>query len=166
MLDTETPTPPQTPESSNKLDADIDESLMLANQAGEQARFDAQTDESIDLSRQAREAAGRVSGIDTVRPNHTLRNTTAVLTLAASAGLLIAADQAGQAMNAPKPEGETTITVEGGDTLDGIIAGIPGSGKYDVNEMELGIEGNPANIDVLKDGLQPGESLVVPIEYK
>jgi hypothetical protein len=62
--------------------------------------------------------------------------------------------------NAPK----TSVTIEPNGSVSSETADILGINKVDAREIEQRISVDPANIDVLKDGLQPGEKLVVP-EY-
>jgi hypothetical protein len=62
--------------------------------------------------------------------------------------------------NAPK----TSVTIEPNGSVSSETADIFGINKVDAREIEQRISVDPANIDVLKDGLQPGEKLVVP-EY-
>jgi hypothetical protein len=62
--------------------------------------------------------------------------------------------------NAPK----TSVTIEPNGSVSSETADIIGINKVDAREIEQRISVDPANIDVLKDGLQPGEKLVVP-EY-
>jgi len=55
----------------------------------------------------------------------------------------------------------TTYTVEQGDGVFDAAQEI--EGLRDMNDGIRHIEADPANIDVLKDGLQPGEQLVIPV---
>lgn len=66
----------------------------------------------------------------------------------------------------PQPSEESVkITVQPGDGLQSIAEQIPGSEK-DIRAAIDSIAGDPANIDVLKDGLQAGEQITVPIHFK
>lgn len=86
----------------------------------------------------------------------------AALTVAVTAGGLGAI--AGNAMAAPDfSEETTTYTVEQGDGLYDAAHDILGSNTIDMRDAVEHISTDPANIDVLKDGLQPGEQLVIPI---
>ena len=63
-------------------------------------------------------------------------------------------------------EEKTTWTAESGDSLYDAaedILGIDGVDKRDAVDF---IQGDPANIDVLKDGLQQGEQLVIPVSVE
>jgi len=55
-----------------------------------------------------------------------------------------------------------TYTVESGDGLQNAAEDILGTEKIDIRDAISHIADDPANIDVLKDGLQPGETLVIP----
>jgi len=55
-----------------------------------------------------------------------------------------------------------TYTVESGDGLQNAAEDILGAEKIDIRDAISHIADDPANIDVLKDGLQPGETLVIP----
>lgn len=88
-----------------------------------------------------------------------------VAAVAFAAGAVSLAVEAGST-TPERSEETTTITVMPGDGLQAIAEQVPGSNKYDVRDTTDSIAGDPANIDVLKDGLQPGESITVPIEFK
>jgi len=57
----------------------------------------------------------------------------------------------------------TTYPVGNGEGLYDAAESIPGINTIDVRDAVQHISVDPANIDVLKDGLQAGEQLVVPI---
>ena len=84
------------------------------------------------------------------------------LAVGGTAGLAYAA--ANEALKtASFSEETTTYTVEPGDGLFSAIQHIEGIetiNKWDAVEH---VQSDPANIDILKDGLQPGEQLVVPV---
>lgn len=83
------------------------------------------------------------------------------LAVGGTAGLAVAANEA--LKTASFSEETTTYTVEPGDGLFSAIQHIEGIetiNKWDAVEH---VQSDPANIDVLKDGLQPGEQLVVPV---
>lgn len=68
-----------------------------------------------------------------------------------------------EANNGPDfPETTTTYTVESGDGLQDVAEAVPGSDKVDITEVTHFIKTDPANIDALKDGLQPGETIEIP----
>ena len=67
--------------------------------------------------------------------------------------------------NQPVFSTETTTRVANeGDTLWGIAQQIEGSEKYDTQDTVSHIQAS--NIDVLEDGLQAGESIVVPVSVE
>jgi len=83
------------------------------------------------------------------------------LAVGGTAGIAVAANEA--LKSASFSEETTTYTVEPGDGLFSAIQHIEGIetiNKWDAVEH---VQSDPANIDVLKDGLQPGEQLVVPV---
>lgn len=57
----------------------------------------------------------------------------------------------------------TTYTLQEGDSRWDAAQAIEGSDKIDMRDAVHYIEVNPANIDVLRGGLQPGEQLVIPV---
>lgn len=83
------------------------------------------------------------------------------LTVAGAAG--VAAYEAKTA--APEfSEQTTTYTVEPGDGVFDAAQEI--KGLRDIRDGIAHIEADPANIDVLEDGLQPGEQLVIPVSVE
>lgn len=70
-------------------------------------------------------------------------------------------------LNGPEfSEDSTTYTVEPGDGLQNVAEAVEGSNKVDIRDVEQHISVDPANIDVLKDGLQPGETIVIPTKVE
>jgi hypothetical protein len=70
------------------------------------------------------------------------------------------------AVNSDSPtfsEKTTEYTVQPDDTLSGIVEKIPGINTIDERDAIEYVSVDPANIDVLKDGLQPSEIIEVPI---
>lgn len=66
-------------------------------------------------------------------------------------------------MNGPEfSDQTTTYTVEQGDGLQDAAEAVIGSNQVDIRDVTAHIESQPVNIDALKDGLQPGESIVIP----
>ncbi|MGH7218116.1 MAG: hypothetical protein ACREGE_01570 [Candidatus Microsaccharimonas sp.] len=59
---------------------------------------------------------------------------------------------------------KTSYIAENGDGLWDAAEEIEGS--FNMNDAIDSIKGDPANIDVLKDGLQQGESIVIPVSTK
>jgi hypothetical protein len=136
-----------------------------------------------DAERQAADAARRVLGTETVQSTEEADEAGAdeakkqqrrkrVRSLSAAAAVLTTVGGvAGVGLyndykidqlykNAPK----TSVTIEPNGSVSSETADIIGINKVDAREIEQRISVDPANIDVLKDGLQPGEKLVVP-EY-
>jgi len=60
-------------------------------------------------------------------------------------------------------EETTTYTVKDGDGIYNAAESIAGINTIDVRDAVSHITSDPVNIDVLKDGLQAGEQLVVPV---
>jgi len=60
------------------------------------------------------------------------------------------------------PETTNEYVVKPGDGLTNAAEQVPGVGSVDIREVTHHIAVDPANIDVLKDGLQPGEVLEIP----
>jgi len=60
-------------------------------------------------------------------------------------------------------EETTTYTVQDGDGIYDAAESIAGINTIDVRDAVSHITSDPVNIDVLKDGLQAGEQLVVPV---
>lgn len=90
--------------------------------------------------------------------------------LAIKTGALIAAGAAVVAgpatiehFTAPQfSEATQEYVVQDGDGLQNAAEAIIGSEKIDIREAITHIKVDPANIDVLSDGLQPGEILIIP----
>ncbi len=105
------------------------------------------------------------SAADTTTPNKQKRGRKAVATvvgvgLAAGLGAGFAAATAPDEFSNEK----TTYIAEDGDGLWDAAGQIEGS--FNMNDAIDSIEADPANIDVLKDGLQQGESIVIPVSTK
>ncbi len=84
---------------------------------------------------------------------------------------IVAAVAAGPAVvdhfNGPEfSEETTTYTVEPGDGLYDVAEAINGIDRIDVRDAVDHISSDPANIAALKDGLQPGESIVIPTDVE
>lgn len=154
---TETPTPHAEPTNST-FDRDIDDALFLAN-----ARTIAGTSMGIQPNSEARDHTPEANSPQGKKVLTKIAG--GALALAAAAGVGTALGQIDSAPIERSTE-TTTITVENGDGLQSIAAQVPGSEKYDIRDVTDSIATDPANIDVLKDGLQPGESVTVPIEFK
>lgn len=91
-----------------------------------------------------------------------------LLSGALSAGLLIGGGAVlHEALKAPEfSEETTTYTVQPGDGLYDAAEQIEGIGSIDTRDAVDHIATDPANIDVLSDGLQAGESITIPVEVK
>ncbi len=88
----------------------------------------------------------------------------AALTVAVAAGGVAVTHDA---LAAPEfSEETTTYTVQPGDGLYDAAEDILGSDSIDTRDAVDYISADPANIDVLKDGLQPGEQIVIPISVE
>jgi len=60
-------------------------------------------------------------------------------------------------------EETTTVTVEDGDGYHSIASHIRGVDSIDIRDAAEHIKADPANIDVLKNGLEPGEVITIPV---
>ena len=63
-------------------------------------------------------------------------------------------------------EETTTYTVQPGDGLFSAAAQVEGIETIDMRDAVEHIDSDPANIDVLSDGLQPGEQLIIPVSVE
>ncbi len=150
----ETPTPLQTEEQDDKF------SDIIAFQEHQEA----QAARRIVETSQPEATAWNVDTY-TKKPNVLQRKGVQIagavaLTAGAAAGL---AATTADAVKAPTfSEETTTYTVQPGDGLQNAAQNIEGSDTIDIRDATDHISVDPANIDVLKDGLQPGETLVIP----
>lgn len=81
----------------------------------------------------------------------------------AIAGAAVLGPQVVDSLNGPEfPESTTTFTAESGDSLFSAAETVPGSTSVDIRDVVHEISTHPANIEVLKDGLQAGESIEIP----
>ena len=100
-------------------------------------------------------------------PDHSLRNKLIVTGAAAAASVaafagINAVDS--ESVSIPTfSEQTTTYTVQDGEGLYDAAESIPGINSIDVRDAVEHISVDPANIDILKDGLQVGEQISVPI---
>lgn len=63
-------------------------------------------------------------------------------------------------------EETTTYTVEPGDGIFAAAQQVEGIESVDMRDAVDHIKADPANIDVLQDGLQPGEQLIIPVSVE
>ena len=91
-----------------------------------------------------------------------------LLSGALSAGLLIGGGAVlHETFKAPEfSEETTTYTAQPGDGLYDAAEQIEGIGSIDTRDAIDHIVADPANIDVLSDGLQAGESITIPVKVK
>ena len=92
-------------------------------------------------------------------------NTPAKVIAGAAAGVTLAVGGPAIVENFKAPEfseSSTEYVVRDGDGIQVAAEQIEGIESIDVREAIDHIAVDPANIDVLKDGLQPGEILVIP----
>jgi hypothetical protein len=98
-----------------------------------------------------------------VKPDHSRRNAV----ILGGVGALLIAGGIDKAVDLHAPdysEETTTYTIsEDNDGLYEAAESIPGSETVNTGDIVSHISTDPANIDVLKDGLQRGEQIVVPI---
>jgi hypothetical protein len=140
-----------------KNDFDVIESIQSSQEEVEAARRLVEKEEATEPE--------VVNTTDT--PNHNRLHATVAT---ASAGLVLAATGAGlvtvnNATTTPPvfSEETNTYTVMPNDGLEKIVDKIPGINTIDKDEAERYVSVDPANIDVLKDGLQPGDQIEIPI---
>ena len=97
-------------------------------------------------------------------PNNTLRN---IATGAALTGAIVGGGIAVDQMQQPKfSEETTTFTADPGEGLYDAAEEVIGSEQFDQRDIVSHIESLPVNIDPLKDGLQAGESITIPVEVE
>lgn len=87
--------------------------------------------------------------------------------VAAGVALTVGAGLVVKATSAPEFSDTTTeYTVQSGDGLYDAAEAIKGSDSINLNDAVDHISADPANITALQDGLQPGETIVIPVEVK
>ncbi|MDB5162753.1 MAG: hypothetical protein JWO54_511 [Candidatus Saccharibacteria bacterium] len=148
----ETPTTPPQEESEDKFDA------ILNFQATQAAR-------SIVQAEAPQTPVVWDNGGDMPRDHSTRKAIiyTGAAVLTAAAGLSIGLD-AQQPSYSDETKRYTVGNGEGyGEGYNNAAESILGSEKEDINELVHHIQADPANIDVIQGGLQPGEQLVVPV---
>jgi hypothetical protein len=85
------------------------------------------------------------------------------------AALLLAGATTAHALapDSPPTEGTVVETVMPGDTLSGMVAEIPGSEKYNQQDLMDAVKNDPNNKATFEDNrLDPGEKIVFPEQYK
>lgn len=83
--------------------------------------------------------------------------------LIAAGAAIVTGPAALEAMTAPQfSEATQEYVVQDGDGIQNAAEAIFGSDKIDIREAIHHISVDPTNIDVLSDGLQPGEILIIP----
>lgn len=167
----------QTPKPPTTYEEDIDQALEIARSAGP-----APEPESIQLfnnddwlaagqaARRTVEAHGSTEPIQSYnRQEQTPDRPITGKKIAATAGVLLATGAAigGIANEYKTPEFSeetTTYTIQEGEGLSAAAQHV--QGDRDIRDAIAHIEADPANIDVLKDGLQPGEQLIIPVSVE
>ena len=160
-----------TPINQSETNAAAIEQMHSDYEALQKAENPSLIDESFDdaIALQARDIGKRLTEepvAETPKTNHIVRNTLfatgAVAT--ATAGMLGLNAMGNETESVPTfSEETTTYTVQPNDGLEKIVNTIPGIDTVDKRDAEHYVSVDPANIDVLKDGLHPGEQLVVPV---
>ena len=151
----------------------IDEAFEDAfeKELGDSSRrfVDVESSESTPVSApQEAEATTEDRATQPKQPNYARRRAIAtgagvVIASAATVGIA-GAVAAADGPQAPEFSKETTTyTVQPGDGLYNVVESIPGINTVDEREAIDHVKADPANIDALKDGLQPGESIEVPL---
>ncbi len=159
MIDIEVPNPlnSQNKDTEQDFDNHVDDNLAMISSTGLEVK-------AVDAARRLSE-----SEAPTILPKKKMSRGEKIGVGAAVVGTVgaIAGGAAGYAYEStPKPAEQTmTITVEDGQGMLDIVDQIPGSGKYNRQDIANSIAGDPANIDVLKDGLQAGDSITVPVRF-
>lgn len=102
----------------------------------------------------------------TAPPVERKKPTTGTVATAVMAGAALAlAPQIADAVNGPRFSEETkSVVIEDGEGLYDAVGEIQGADTIDPRDAVTHITSDPANIDVLKDGVQPGDSIEVPVE--
>jgi|GEM_PF-1590509 len=164
---TNTPTPQSETNTAAIEQMHRDYEAMQMQEAQTASSLDGSFDDAIAL--QARDIGKRLieePTVETPKPNHTVRNTLFAAGAVASAtvGVLGLSAMEPEVQDVPTFSEETnTYTVQDGDGIYNAVDSIPGINTIDRGDALSHIAGDPANIDVLKDGLQAGEQLVVPV---
>lgn len=157
----------QTPESNSNFIQDVDEAIELANRPQQELRRQQADDEALMLAN-ARSSAARLLEAPEQPKKLNAKNT--LIKASVGIGLGASAIAGGVALSealTPDPSQEkTTYVVQPGEGLYDVAESIPGAEQLDQRDVINNIATDPANIEALKDGLQPGESIVVPTEYK
>ncbi len=157
---------PANSEAGSQAEVDVFNE-WAARGAAERLMGEAPTQELFPTERQVapQKAETTPSRQETPVQTRPSRGVTAVVgaTLVASAvGVGVAAHEA---TKAPEfSEETTTYTVDQGDGMYDAAEEV--KGVEDVRDAIDHIQADPANIDVLKDGLQPGEQLVIPVSVE
>jgi len=167
---TEKPTPPPENEPrdmSTEGDAVTQADIDMFNEWSE-ASDAARRTVSIDTPqapkqpRAPRQAETRTKGELSPRVR---RNRAIASGLAVTAGVGAFMYAAHEAVEEPTfSEETTTYTIQQGEGLFAAAQHV--EGVRDLRDAVAHIQGDPANIDVLKDGLQPGEQLVIPVSVE
>lgn len=155
MEQKETYTPPTSPEQASQ---DIFEDAMQM-QASESAQRILEPTEEY-------QPHTNDEPTETRQPSQQVRKNRAV---AAALGVTIAATgvAAGSALAEPSFSDATTeYTIGHGEGLYDAAESIKGIDSIGVDEAVAHIKTDPANIDVLKDGLQPGEQIIIPVSVE
>ena len=161
MNETDTP---QT--AANDFDSHVQQAMEIGNQAGHDLGIKKAQDEALYLANLHNAADRIVAEPDepTAKEKpHTVRN--ALLATGAVAAALAGGAAVNAEMQPHSSDDKTRYIVEPGDTLWEIVGTIPGAEKFDQNDLMNIVKNDPANIDILKDGLQPGETITVPIKF-
>lgn len=116
-------------------------------------------------------AAQRINQVDqpvaSVQPEAKPENRVSVGTKIGASAAIVAAVAAGPAiidrLDGPEfPDTTTPYTFESSDGLQNAAEAVPGASTVDIREVTSYIASHPANIEALKDGAQPGETIVIP----
>jgi hypothetical protein len=150
---TEQTIPSQQIEGQTNLFADIEDMQLQAERSASRRLVDEDhSEEHIDQT---------IVG----NPNKSRAALKAVgITTALAAGIGIGATIVNDAHRPPTFSEETTsYQVQPGDGMYSVVESIPGAGSVDQRDIIDYVSADPANIDLLKDGLQAGESISVPV---
>lgn len=173
----------QTPKTPTSYEEDIDQALELA-QLGRHAP----EPESINLFEDENWLAAGQAARRTVEASPQVENTPSYsepkplnepvqtpsrpsvgMKIAATTGALLATGAViggiSNEYKTPEFSEETTVyTVQEGEGISAAAQHV--KGDRDIRDAVDYIAADPANIDVLKDGLQPGEQLVIPVSVE
>lgn len=166
-------------QTQKDYESDINQALNLAQKANETADKNPADDfireaaaasrQSIDRPISAQRAAeqSRSRELGQTRPRRGRKIGARIAIGATIAGGAFLVNVTHDALSEPGfSEQTTTYTVEPGDGVFKAAEQIEGINTVDIRDAVDYIQADPANAEVLKDGLQPNEQLIIPVSVK